>query len=638
MKSGLEHQRLEIGLTRQIDDAENTLSQQFNFAAPAPPDEGEVVPNMGVNYIDNSDMDFSTDAYLNAVPVGDDTADECFNFYRQRFIRLTDAELSNASVNLDSVSAPFSASYTYPMPFFALSAGTSEKALVGTITRVSDTRATMSAASQADITDGIVFFGETYAETAAKALKSSDHSLFAAETANDSIPRWDETAGQAEIGGDGADNFDLAIPLPFNLATRGLDFFFSVNMKLRSGAAADNPMILYLGVYDTTAGNEKFLEADNFDLSVFYFGTAGTKTYECVVIGTFFNGEQVASDVVTVTNVSDTLDADNYLDWNWENAPRVLDFALYRKDTATGDIVRVFTIYNGETRFFDKNTEGEETVLTFPTAPARREYAYAESLPFIPTAEFRRIPIYFRVPPTYLQSATTARQILRIGLYNHAANDTRPLVIDRVLLTLPPQSVWNRSSRDLERVQTTAPTSGDPDGNQGGGYFCFTGRNAIFIKRKPSDEWQRIDICDAERGMWIYNGRDADRITDVKIGYAKDLYRVELANDITLECTASERFITSPSDRRGTPLDRLTPGNAIQTVVGGMSYQGKIKKIERKTYLEAQKVYTLSLLRDKIFVVGDYRPRWWKNPIDRIKRPIAGALAHNRKFQDYNIE
>lgn len=637
MRANLQHQQLEIGLTRQIDEAEESFSQQFNFAAQTPPDSSDTVTNLGINYLDNSDMDFSTDAYVNNTPVGDDTADECYNFYRQRFIRITDAELSNGSTSLDSASAPFKSAYTYPMPFFALRAGTSEKALVGTLTRSSDTRAIMSAASNADIVDGIVFFGEAYAADAAHALKSSGHSLFAAnEGTLDVIPRWDEAAGQGEIGGDGVDNFDLAVPLPFNLATRGLDFFFSVNVKLRSGAFADYPMILYLGVYDTTTGNEKFLEADNFDLSVFYFGTAGTKTYECVVIGTFSNGQQVASDVVTVTNVASALDADNYLDWNWENAPRVLDFALYRKDTDTGDVVRVFTIYNGETRFFDKNTDGEESVVDFPTAPARREYAYAESLPFIPTADFRRIPIFFRIPPTYLQSATTDRQILRIGLYNHASNDARPLVIDRVLLTLPPESVWSRSSRDLERVQTTAPTATTPDGDQPGGVFCFTGHNSIFVKRKPSDDWTQIPIEDAERGMWIFNGKDEDRIVDVKTGYSKDLYQVTLANGIFLECTKSERFITNPSDRRGTPLERLIAGNTIQTVVNGISYQGKIKKIVRKTYPEPIKVYTLSLLDGKIFLVGTYQPRWWRKLV--YKRVIAGALAHNRKFDDYNIE
>jgi hypothetical protein len=631
MKSTLEHQRLQVGLERKIEEVTGEGIIR-DFPSLTPPDSGDILTQLGVNYIDNSDMDFSHDAYINASPAGGDIADECFGFYRLRFIRITDGVLVNASTTLESASAPFKSSYTYPMPFFALSAGTSEKALVGTLTRVDDDTATMSIASEADLTNAIVFFGESYAETSANALKSSGHSLYAVETANDSIARWDESAGQAEIGGDGVDNYDLVAPLPFNLATRGLDLFFSVNVKLRTGAVCDEPIKLYAGIYDTTSGNEKFLEADNFDLDVTYVGTAGTNEYDLIVIGHFNNGQEVASDVVTVSNVGD-LDADNYLDWNWDNAPRILDFSLYRRDTTSGDIVRVFTIFNGETRFFDKNVEGEETVLTFPTAPVRREYAYAESLPFTPTVEYRRVPLFFRIPPTYLQSATTSRQILRVGVYNDSANDTRPLIIDRVMLSLT-ESVWNRSTRDMERVQTTAPTAGNPDGNQG--TFCFTGQNRIFIKRRPCEDWQAIPIEQAERGMWIYNGRTEDRITDVKLGFSKNLYSVELANGIRLECTASERFITSPSDRRGTPLERLIVGSSIQTVIGGISYQGRIKKIEPKKYLKEQKVFTLSLLHDKIFVVGDYRAKWW-NLKDRITKPIAGALAHNRKANDYEI-
>ncbi len=635
MKSGLEHQRLEIGLSREIEESlDGLVRSQFDFTTQTPPDSGDILTNQGLNYLDNSDMDFSTDAYTNSVPAGGDIADECYNFFRQRFIRITDAVLVGTSPTLLSASGAFKSAYTYPMPFFALAAGTGEKALVGTITRVDDNTATMSVNSQADITNGIVFFGEAYAETGANALKASGHSLFAAETANDSIARWDEAAGQCEMGGDGADNFDLAIPLPFNLATRGLNLFFSANVKLRTGETAPNPVVLYVGVYDTTSGNTMFLEADNFALTVNYIGTAGAKEYEMIVIGTFSNGEQVASDVVTVSGVAAVLDADNYLDWNWVNAPRILDFALYRRDTGTGDVVRVFTIYNGETRFFDKNTPGENTVVSFPSAAARREYAYAESQPFLLTAEYKRVPVFFRIPPTYLQSATTGRQILRIGIYNDPANDVRCAIFDRPMLSLT-ESIWSRSSRDFERIQSTTPTSTIPDGNQGGGVYCFTGNNPVIVKDRPSDEWRSIPISEAKKGMFIHNGRQGDRIVEVRENMASEVFEVELANNIYLECTASERFITNPSDRQGTRLDKLGVGDFIQTHIGGVNYQTRIVRITPKR--KAQKVFTLSLEKDKIFLVGRYAPRWWRNPIMWLKRPLAGAKAHNRKQFDYEV-
>lgn len=637
MKSNIELQNLEIGLRREIAALDGVSVNPNDFTTRTPPDAGEELSQMSANYLDNSDLDFSTDAYSNNPTVGGDTAEQCFNFYRHRFIRITDAVLVNGATSLTSVSAPFKSGYTYPMDFFALRAGTSEKALVGTLTRTNNTTAVLSAASQADITDGIVFFGDDWRSNAARAVKSSAHSLYAAnEGANTSIVRWDKTAGQAELGGDGTDNYTIAVPLPINLATRGLEMFFAVNVKLRSGAACDTPIRLFTGIYDTTGGNTKFLEADNFDLDVTFVGTAGTTDYECVVVGTFAGGEQVMSDVVTVTNCAAILNATDFLDWNWDTAPRVLDFALYRKTVGTTDVVRVFTIYNGETRFFDQYTDGEEAVADLPTAPARREYAYAESLSFTPTTEYRRVPIFFRVPATYDQAATTSNQILLVGAYNDAANDVRPLVIDRPILSLK-ESVWNRSQRDIERSAATVPTSGTPDGNQNG---CFTANNPIIIKRRPEHAPESIPISEAEKGMFIFNGAGWDRITEVKKSTATRTFYVKLSGGIEFECTASERFITSASDTKGTRFDRLTLGDVIQTSIGGITYQSRIKSTKITETSHPQIIYTLSLQRDKIFLVGFYRPNILRRILNFVLgiKPCAGAKAHNLKPGDYIVE
>lgn len=639
MKSNLEHQQLEIGLQREILEAQNVaVRSPFDFTTTTPPDTDDTLTNLGINYIDNSDLDFSKDAYVNSSPSGGDDAEECYGFFRQRFIKITDGELSLGSSSLLAESKPFKDFYTYPMPFFALSAGASEKALIGTLTRVDDGHATMSVDSEKDLSNAIVFFGEEYQEITDNSLKAEDHSLFAAETANDAIARWDKTAGQTELGGDGVDNFDLAIPLPFNLATRGLDLFFSVNVKLREGVDITNPVTLYAGIFDTTSGNESFLEADNFDLEVNYIGAAGTEEYECVVVGTFNNGEQVISDVVTVSNAASVLDSDNYLDWNWSNAPRILDFALYRRNTATGEVVRVFTIYNGETRFFDRNTDGEETVSSLPTAPARREYAYAESLPFIPTSEYRRVPIFFRIPPTYDQSTTTDRQVLRIGIYNDGDNSPRPVVLDRFMLSII-ESAWNRSPRDLERIQATAPTATIPDGNQHPG--CFVGDTPVIAKLKPNEDWGKIEIQHLTKGAFIYNGRGGDRVLELRESVSSETFEVTLSSGISFECTASERFITSPSDKLGTRFDKLNIGDNIETLIAGVAYRGKISKIKAKRHEKPIKVFTVSLERDKIFLAGDFKPRWWKNPVIWFnswrKRHLAGAKCHNRKANDYEI-
>ena len=78
-----------------------------------------------------------------------------------------------------------------------------EITLVGTLTRVNDGQATLSIQSEKNIAAGEteLWFGELVTQTAAKALKATGHSLFAAnEGTNDAIARWDKTAGQMEIG------------------------------------------------------------------------------------------------------------------------------------------------------------------------------------------------------------------------------------------------------------------------------------------------------------------------------------------------------------------------------------------------------------------------------------------------------
>jgi len=617
MRLRQENQLMEIGTARKIA----AITSADDFTVKEAPDTTDELNQLGINYLDNSDFDFSKDAYINTSPAGGDIAHECFNFFRQRFIRITDAVLTDGSTALLSASNPFDASYSYPMDFFALRAGTDEIALVGTITRVSDAEATMSVSSEADITNGIVFFGDSYAESSATSLKDETHSLFTGVEDTDlNIARWDSDAGQAELG----NGYDIACTLPINLATRGLDLFFSCNVKLRD--TVTDTVILYAGLYDTTTGFTKFLEAANFDLEVSYTGTAGAKTYECIVVGTLNSGEKIVSDIVTVTGVADTLNADNYLQWSWEDAPRILDFALYRKDTSTGITVRVFTIYNGETRFFDRDTDGEE-VTTFPEAPARREYAYAESFPFTPTAEYKRVPLRFRVPPTYDQASTTAPQILRIGCYTA---DERPLIIDRVMLSLT-ESVWNRSTRDLALIATQTPTAGNPDGNQGIG--CFADGTPVIVKDSPDGVMYHLAIEKVKKGQWIWNGATFDRILRLQRKPASILYSVQLSNGIYFECSPTQKFITSRADKRGTSFGKLIEGDELLTVIDGVAETARIVKKVKVNLYENEMVNTLSLERGKLFLAGYYKGKWY-NPFSWRKKH-AGVVAHNAKSTDY---
>jgi hypothetical protein len=95
------------------------------------------------------------------------------------------------------------------MDFVLLNGGASGAALSGTSTGRMTLRRHCSPTSTllvplnvtGDLTDGVLWFGTSLAETAANALKSSGHSLYAAnEGVNGVIPRWDRDHGYAEIG------------------------------------------------------------------------------------------------------------------------------------------------------------------------------------------------------------------------------------------------------------------------------------------------------------------------------------------------------------------------------------------------------------------------------------------------------
>lgn len=641
----IEQRNLEQKIGRTIDERFLDINiggvgnQSFPFVTP--PDEDTTTLPSAVNYIDNSELDYSSDAYLNTVPSGGDDGFECYNFYRQRFIRVTDAVFVAASDVVTSASNPFLAAYSYPMYFFAIGAGTGEATLVGTLTRDNDGQATMSLDSEKNITDGELWFSDGIDLTTTNALKSTGHSAFAAnEGANDSIARWDKTVGQAEIGSDAVENWDMSIPLPLNLATPGLPFFLSVNVRLRTGATQSTPVTLFAGIFNTTTGEEQFLEGENFSLSVTVEGTPGTTEYECVVVGTFSNGSQVISDVFTISTAPDTFDASNYLYWNWENAPNILDFALYRKDTSSGITVRVFTIYNGETAFFDKNESGENTVPDLPTLANRRARAYVESLAFTPTSSWVRVLMFFSIPPTYDPSGATGRQVLRVGVLTNNLDSARPVLMDRFMLSFI-ESSWNRSPRDLSLIATQVPTSTNPDGNQGntGIIRCFHENTPVVVLK--NEKWQSILLKDAEKGMFISSGAGTDRIVGIKDGYSNNFFYVELENGIFFECTASERFITSRADRNGTLITTLSVGDELLSCVRGRIEKTRIKVKSSVYYDEPQKVRTLSLQSGKIFIAGEQRLSWCRKLIKLFSKTsynqITGALAHNAKSGDPDV-
>lgn len=582
-----------------------------------PDDEGDTIA-LAPNILDNSDFDFSKDGYLNNPLLGGDVSHETYNFYRQRFIRVTDLVTTAASPTVTSASLPFLAAYFgATVNFVILSAGTSNASLSGTLTRVSDGTATLSTNALQTLTDAVMWFGTPLAESSANALKgSASHTLWAGvEDTLTYIPRWDKTNGWVEIGHDGNDSFDVACPLPLNIVRGGLTFYFKCIVALRDTATA-SAVRLSAGVWDATAGQNKFIENTPFDLSAAVVGTAGVTNYTYKVIAVTDTGLEFESDEVAVTTGNATLSASNYIRLTWQNAPGVLDFKIYRDDGV--DVKRIFTITNGTNSYNDYGT-AEETVGSMPDAANRRLIMYGESELFTVSSTWVTIPITLKVPQGYDTSQTTGKQWLRIGIVG--TGDERMVTLDRVMLSTS-NGGWQRSARDLNKIVNQNPSSLPTSTTQGNtGIRCFPMDTPIVTKRGT------ILIGDIEKGDYVDSGANHfNRVTEIKDGFSTHLIKVVLSNGVWFYCTPSERFVTSRADKKGTRIDCLTYGDEILCKIGKRVESATIEIYE---VLERREmVRTLSLRGGHTFVAGYVGDG----------AETGGAIAHNRKFGDYDVE
>lgn len=595
------------------------------------PDDTPETAVIAPNEIDNSDFAWSKDNYLNNPTSGGDIDHECYGWFRQSFSRVTNGVVaaSGASFTVPS-GTPFKSGYFSETVNFVLLGGKADgSALVGTLTRVSDTEVTLSTASEVALTNAIMWFGDSVAESAAQALKSSSHSLFGAnEGADSNIPRWDKTSGWAEIGSNGNKTYDIACPFGINIIRPGTTYYFRVITALRESATANsNELTMCFGVWDETSGRDRFLEAENLNLTVTPVGTVGTTSYTYKVIAVMANGLMIASDEVTVIG-ADTLSAQDgdYNRLTWDNVKGILDFIIERK--IGSNYVEVYRISNGNASYNDYGTGKNESIAGFTDTSGFRAIAYAETK-FKVGAEnaWGVVEGKIYVPPTYDSATTTGKQWFRIGVTG-TMTDVRQVLIDRVMFSLG-DGGWNYSLRDRNKIQNQNPSS-LPDGSDQGDIGilrCVAGNMPIIIEGKKA-----IPFNELEKGTYADDGaRGLTRCTKVRKSKVDHYFRVTSKNGVTIDCTESERFITSRADKNGTMLKNLAKGDEVLTkyfvqkngqITDEYVKRDEIEDIERID--EKINVYTPSFQKQKTFVAG----------FDSTKQQVAGFVLHNLKAEE----
>lgn len=622
--NNIERQQLEIMInTRQA----GTINDALPYDPTAAPDDETTTQVVAQNLLDNSDFDFSKNGYINS-GAGDDDY-ECYNWYRQRFIKVTDIETSAASNAIAcSGSASFKAAYTYPMDFVLLNGAASGEAISGSLNRngadedaLLYTDSGMGTPLNVDnsLGDAVLWFGTALAESDANALKSSSHSLYAAnEGTLADIPIWERTNGWVHIGSDTADAYDIACPLPINFVRAGLTYYFKCIVALNSAVgdpSAITPVRLSAGVWDATTAEKRFIESSNMDLSAAVVGTTGATSYQYRIIADLDDGTEVASDLVTVANGNATLSSANYIRLTWENAVGILNFRIYR--SVGGVVHRIFTIRNGGHDYNDYGTN-ESTEVSMPTAAVTRPIAYKVSPEFTldSTTVWTAVSVKLEIPSTYDTSATTGKQWVRIGVEGNST-ESRSIALDRVMLSTS-NGGWQRSARDLDKILTQNPTSLPTSSTQGGTGIisCFVLDTPVIKADRNGSNLRAVAIEDIDKGDYVFSGAQrVFKVIDTREAYEPIIIKITMSNGVSFTCSPSERFITSRADRRGTRIDALTLGD---TILGWDRGRVTYPTIELYQIIEKETlVKTLVLKGGHTFVVGG----------------MNGIIAHNLKME-----
>lgn len=308
---------------------------------------------------------------------------------------------------------------------------------------------------------------------AAHALKSSGHSLFAAnEGVNADIPRWNRVDGWGQMGSVGT-NWDIGCPLPTNFVTPSQRFYFQCLVRLRT----DTPFSavkLYAGFFDNTPGIVDWIRSGSFPLSASVYGPTGSTTIAYKLIVTTDSGDTVSSTTVTITNAPASLSGSNGVALSWPRYGGFTTVAIYK--TVSGVSYLVFTVGDGANAFNDVG-QFQRVVDSVPSGVSTAR-AYAETRVFNPSSAWAEFDLGIPIPPTYNFSLTTGNQCLRVGLTG-ATGEGFQVEIDRVGISSD-WGLWAISDRDKNAASqpSTSQTSstqgppsggGDPPDDGGGG-------------------------------------------------------------------------------------------------------------------------------------------------------------------------
>lgn len=460
-------------------------------------------------------------------------------------------------------------------------------------------------------------------------LLADGHSDFAALPAD--APVWDKVNARFALGWDSSEaspgvSYELTCPLPTDFVFPSQRYFVVFETLLDDASVTLGDAELYCGFWDSTTGQETWIEGDDFTPTATVFGAAGTRSLAYKIRATTDGGFQILSTEAVVPNAPAALSANNHIRLSFRGAPGFIRFEIFRKDGAV--YRKVADIRNStDLQFFDLQEEAGSIEAEYPTLALSRPRAYASTNGLTGNVtSYTLHTMVVPVPSTYNRSQTeNGKQWFKIG-FTAPISVARKLYIRRIMLS-EGYGPWTRADRDLQALSSpSASATGSPGGGilieTGGGGVgggiengpvdCVTLDAMIDIVRSDGESMvvERIPISELEAGMYVLSGPHALKVAQIRDGVTQEVYRLETDGGMVLECSPSHRVIRTYLDKYGTSARLLQEGDPVLTSVDG--------------HVKVDRIRTISV-------------RYGTTPVRSISIPephlyvVNGVVSHNKK-------
>lgn len=417
----------------------------------------------------------------------------------------------------------------------------------------------------------------------AHALKSVDHSLYAAGEGVDlGKPIWDRENGWIVDGSTGT-LYDLIVQLPNNIVSPGQRWYVRFRIGALDATAVPADMEVFAGFWHKTATDELYIEGSAFDLDYEVKGTPGATTLEYCVLAKTDSGVELLSNVLTVTTANAALSTSNYVKLLFNPGPGFIEFVIYKKVGAS--YYHIYTVRNSSD--LEYNDVGivafaSEVVTGWPSVTQVSPQALAQTRDILIGAfgsDWQGNGVRIDVPQTYNYSETEV-QYFRFGL-SIAAGVNRHIGIDRIWLSTThnewsPDTVLPFSDGTFP-VPSISPTSGtqgsgggvlDPPEGGSGGPTCVVVKTPILTRERGRRVFKQLQSV--RRGAELQGEeRLPYAVLGMKRGVVSEYYEIKTKNGITLCCSVDHPLALSVRPRKRIQARHVKVGTRLAGEVKG---------------------------------------------------------------------